>query len=87
MAWILYHTKERGRPHILRWYQTHKGAMIGMRASNKNAGYKIRYEVKRLEDGAVVETALNQNSYAILRAPYAIIDKESYKKKYAFDGI
>ena len=87
MGWILYHTKERGRPHILRLYRTHKGAMIGMRASNRNAGYGIRYEVKRLEDGSEVETSLNQRSYAILRAPYAIIEEEFYKKKYAVDCI
>ena len=39
MGWILYHLKEHGRPHKLRWYQTHKGAKIGMHASNRNAGY------------------------------------------------
>jgi hypothetical protein len=39
MGWILYHLKEHGRPHKLRWYQTHKGAKIGMHAANRNAGY------------------------------------------------
>lgn len=41
MGWILFHKHERGIPHKLRWYKTHKGAMIGMHAANRNAGNHV----------------------------------------------
>jgi len=40
MSYYLYHTKEQGRPHILRSYATERGAKIGMAAANRNAGYQ-----------------------------------------------
>lgn len=38
MGWVLFHINERGTPHKLRWYKTHKGAKIGRGAANRNAG-------------------------------------------------
>ena len=79
MSYVLYHTKERGRPQILRLYKTRMGALIGMRASNRNAGYDIRYELKTIANGAEVETARNKAKSATLRAPYAIMEYELFE--------
>lgn len=40
MGYILYHRGEKGTPHKIKWYASLKGAKIGMKASNKNAGYE-----------------------------------------------
>lgn len=42
MAYVLYNQNEVGTPHVLKRYETRKGALIGMRASNKNAGWQRR---------------------------------------------
>lgn len=39
MGYVLFHSKEMGTPHKLRWYRNLKGAKIGMKAANRNAGY------------------------------------------------
>lgn len=39
MSWVLFSRKESGRPSILKRYASQKGALIGMRASNRNAGW------------------------------------------------
>ena len=41
MSYVLYHTKEQGRPHIVKMYNTEKGARIGLRAANRNAGSDV----------------------------------------------
>lgn len=38
MGYILFHTQELGTPHKQKWYATRKGARIGLKAANKNAG-------------------------------------------------
>lgn len=78
MSYVLYHTKERGRPQILRTYATRKGALIGMRASNRNAGYDIRYAVKTSANGTLVETARKVGVFATLRAPYGVMEYELF---------
>lgn len=48
MSYVLYHAAEQGRPHIVKSYKTEKGARIGLRAANRNAGadvYRIMEEV------------------------------------------
>ena len=75
MSFVLFHTKQRGRPQILRSYSTRKGALIGMRASNRNAGYSIRYALKTTTNGTEVETALLKSKSATLRAPYGVMER------------
>jgi len=38
MGYILYFKKELGTPHKLKWYASLKGAKIGLKAANRNAG-------------------------------------------------
>jgi hypothetical protein len=41
MSYVLFHSKEQGRPHIVKMYNTEKGARIGLRAANRNAGSEV----------------------------------------------
>lgn len=69
MGYILFHTQEQGTPHKQKWYATHKGAKIGLKAANRNAGresyaileeneFEVRYNgwttTKSLMTGKVV---------------------------------
>mgnify|MGYP003352350192 CR=1 FL=1 len=69
-----------GRPHILASYATHRGARIGMRASNRNAGYTLRYDVRKAA-GAEFEVCLGKPG-ATVRAPYVIMERSVYDAKY-----
>jgi hypothetical protein len=87
MSFVLFHTKQRGRPQILRSYSTRKGALIGMRASNRNAGYDIRYEVKTAANGTLVETARKVGVFATLRAPYGVMERELFDSTFPVGKI
>jgi hypothetical protein len=39
MAYVLINRHQQGRQAAIRTYSTYKGALIGMRASNRNSGW------------------------------------------------
>lgn len=81
MTWVLLHRKELGRPHILKTYATRKGALIGMRASNRNAGW-TRISLCR---GGICETewCARSNRLPVYDyAPYVIAHQYHYDQKY-----
>lgn len=39
MAYVLINRNQKGRQEAIRIYDTYKGALIGMRVSNRNAGW------------------------------------------------
>lgn len=64
MGHVLFHSKEMGTPHKLRWYKSLKGAKIGMKAANRNAGHDV-YRI--LEESAFDQTyAISMNSTAMI---------------------
>lgn len=82
MTWVLLNRKEAGRPTILRRYNSRKGALIGMRASNRNAGW-TRIS---LSCGGIceMEWAAKSNGLPVYDyAPYVIANEHIYQQKYA----
>ena len=80
MSYVLFHRHQLGRPDVLASYATHRGARIGMRASNRNAGYKVRYD-RRSAAGAEYEVCQGKPG-ATVRAPYIIMRRDVYEAKY-----
>ena len=85
MTYVLINRKEAGTPTILKRYATRKGALIGMRASNRNAGWARislgRGGICEMEWG--VEWCARSNGLPVYDyAPYVISNEEYYKEKY-----
>lgn len=76
MSYVLFHFVSGVR---VRNYNTRKGAMIGLRASNRNAGFAQRYTLCEY-NGAVREWA--QGAEHAEYAPYAVIHEELYLKQH-----
>lgn len=86
MAWVLFNRNERGRPHILKTYATRKGALIGMRASNRNAGWTR----VSLCYGGICQTewCARSNGLPVYDyAPYVIANQYLYDQKYPRQGV
>lgn len=79
--WYLISRKESGTPHILRRYDTLKGAMTGLRASNRNAGWT---RVSRAwSDYTHMEWCAKTNGLPEYDyGPYVIMHNETYAQKY-----
>ena len=80
MSYVLIQRHQLGRPEVLASYATLRGARVGMRASNRNAGYKIRYD-RRSAAGAEYEVCQGKPG-ATVRAPYIIMRRDVYEAKY-----
>lgn len=81
MTWILINRREQGTPSILKRYTTRKGALIGMRASNRNAGW-TRISLGR---GGFVEMewCARDNGLPVYNyGPYVIMNEFIYEQKY-----
>lgn len=87
MTWVLFNRNERGRPHILKTYATRKGALIGMRASNRNAGWRrvsLCYGgICQIEWCSTWSNGLPLYDYA----PYVIANQYLYDQKYPRQGV
>ena len=82
MTWFLIHRKELGRPTILRRYNDRKGALIGMRASNRNAGWtriSLAHSAHTEMEWGARSNGLPVYDYG----PYVIMHQHIYNQKYA----
>ena len=81
MTYVLINRNEKGTPTILKRYKDRKGALIGMRASNRNAGW-TRISLAR---GGIceMEWAAKSNGLPVYDyAPYVIANEVYYIEKY-----
>jgi hypothetical protein len=81
MDWVLFHRNQQGRPDILRRYSSRKGALIGMRASNRNAGWS---RISLCHGGIVdMEWAARSNGLPVYDyAPYVIAPEYHFNQRY-----
>lgn len=87
MAYVLYDRNETGAPYVIKRYDTRKGAMIGMRASNRNAGWTrvsvclsgITYMEWARHDG--------QNDPVYDYAPYVIAEEACFEEQYKLNEL
>lgn len=79
MSYVLFHFVSGVR---VQTYATRKGALIGLRASNRNAGFAQRYTLCEydVDHGAVREWA--QGAEHAEYAPYAVIEEGLYLQHY-----
>jgi len=80
MAYIVFHFETR---QIIKHYASRKGALVGLRAANRNAGYPQRWTLCNydVDHGALrewCETADGSNGYA----PYAAIESNLFDQHY-----
>jgi hypothetical protein len=81
MGYVLLNRKQGGSPEILARYSSRKGAMIGMRSSNKNAGWaRISRCASALTDmeWCARSNGLPEYDYG----PYVIMAEIHYTQKY-----
>jgi hypothetical protein len=81
MGYILFYKQELGTPHRLKWYATHKGAKIGLKAANRNAGresYAI-LEENEFEDrySRSTRSMITTTGKVVDSRPHAIATPES----------
>lgn len=81
MTYVLFHRKQQGRPHVLKRYSSRKGALIGMRASNRNAGWT---RISLCAGGIVEqEWCAKSNGLPVYDyAPYVIAHETHYEQRY-----
>lgn len=81
MGYVLFSRKELGTPHILKWYSSRKGALIGMRAANRNAGWT---RISLCASGiGECEWAAKSNGLPVYEyAPYMIAHELVFEQKY-----
>lgn len=87
MAYVLFKRRDQGTPHVIKRYETRKGAMIGMRASNRNLGWThvsivfsgINYMEWARHD------ANNEPVYDY--APYGIADEILFEEEYKLNEL
>jgi hypothetical protein len=78
MTYVLLNRKESGRPTIIRQYSTRRGALVGMRISNRNAGWA---RIGRRSSGIYdMEWCAKTNGLPIYDyAPYVIAEQCSFE--------
>ena len=85
MSYVLLHRTQGGKPQPLKTYSTHKGAVIGMRASNRNAGWH-RYSLCSTSWAEMEWCSNGKAEYDY--APYIIMHSQNYQIKYpAFEKV
>jgi hypothetical protein len=81
MSYVLLNRKQGGSPEILARYSSRKGALIGMRSANKNAGWtRITRCASALTDmeWCARSNGLPEYDYG----PYVIMAEIHYTQKY-----
>lgn len=85
MAYVLYNRNEEGTPHVIKRYETHRGAMIGMRVSNRNAGWART----SLTSNGIYEQewcVRKHNGLSVYDyAPYVIAAEYRFEEKYGLN--
>jgi len=81
MSYVLLCRNQGGKPDVLARYKTRKGATIGMRAGNKNAGWtRISRCSSSLTD---MEWCARSNGLPVYDyGPYVIMHEHYYNQKY-----
>ena len=81
---VLIHRKEKGTPHVLRRYETLRGALTGMRVSNRNAGwmrttrcYAIRTHMEWCHN--------DRSEYDY--GPYVVMYERDYEDRYKLNDL
>jgi hypothetical protein len=84
--YVLFNRNERGTPHVLKRYKDRKGALIGMRASNRNAGWT---RISMCHSGIVdMEWCARSNGLPVYDyAPYVIAHEHQFNEKYRKDLV
>jgi hypothetical protein len=81
MSYVLLNRKQGGSPEILARYSSRKGALIGMRSANKNAGWtRITRCASALTDmeWCARSNGLPEYDYG----PYVVMAEIHYNQKY-----
>ena len=79
MAYVLINRHQQGRQEAIRTYGTYRGALIGMRASNRNAGW-TRSSRCYLGRCAMVWGHTDTGDWEY--APYAIMHEFDHKMRH-----
>ena len=79
MSYVLFAHKELGRPQKLKRYETRKGALIGLRVSNKNAGF-ARHCV--CETGGMIMEWSTGPAATADYAPYVVMEETKFDAKF-----
>lgn len=86
MPYVLISRVEQGTPAVLREYRTRGGALTGMRAANKNAGWtritRCWTDYTHLEWCARANGLPNYDY-----GPYVIMHRDVYDQKYRLDEL
>lgn len=79
--YLLIHKNEQGIPTVLRRYQRLHGARIGMRISNRNAGWA---RISRAANGLTeMEWCAKTNGLPIYDyGPYVVMNEQSFAARY-----
>lgn len=86
MTYVLINRNEKGTPNIIKRYRDRKGALIGMRAANRNAGW-TRIS---LASGGIVEMewCAKSNGLPVYDyAPYVIANEYQFEEKYGLNEL
>jgi hypothetical protein len=78
-TYFLFNHTESGRPHVLRVYNTERGALVGMRSMNRNLGFQ---RTARLDRGGLQLEACDQEQQTNVIAPYAVMEATLFDIRY-----
>ena len=86
MAYVMFNRNELGIPHVIRRYDTRKGAVIGMRAANRNAGWT---RISMCSGGICeMEWCAKTNGLPVYEyAPYVIAHEVHFEEKYRLNEL
>lgn len=85
MAFVLFHRKEKGTPHVLRRYETLTGALIGMRVSNRQAGW-TRRATRCYTNQTHMEWCRNE-LIEYDYGPYVVMYERDYEDRYGLNDL
>jgi hypothetical protein len=89
MAYVLFDRREQGTPQVVKRYADRKGALIGMRAANRRAGWS-RIGVTPDRTGICeMEWSLHSehDQRVYDHAPYVIANEFLFDQKYSRDKL
>lgn len=86
MSYVLINRTEQGTPTVIREYKTQAGALVGMRAANKNAGWT---RITRAMVGLChLEWCARTNGLPVYDyAPYVVMHRHNYDQRYGMHEL
>lgn len=81
MSYVLFNRRQVGRPEVIKRYTSRKGALIGMRAANRNAGWT---RITQCGGGIYLqEWCAKSNGLPVYDfAPYVIAHEAQFNDRY-----